>query len=877
MKRLIPLPALLAVLLLTACTADTLYQEEILETPAGDYSSTLFEKGHVRIWVDPGTAERMQSSGTPEALIPTKAATVLGQVRMERTFPYAGKFEKRTHEAGLDRWYDVWFDDTTPLTKAARSLEDIPGILEVEYRPVTVRAYDNRVLYEVDPAAQASPMAEEAIPFDDPMFNRQWDLYNPGTESGTAKGCDVNVVPVWKDYSVGNPDVIVSIVDGGIDYDHEDLADNMWKDPDRPGAVYGFNFLDNSVNILKTSHGTHVAGTIAAINNNGKGVCGIAGGDKAGGRPGVRLMSCQIFKEDEDGGGRGASAIKWGADHGAVISQNSWGYPDIDYVPKSDIAAIDYFNTYAGMDENGYQVGPMAGGIVIFAAGNENKDFGAPGSYVGALAVASLGPDFYRAYYSNYGDWVNIAAPGGDYQKGHQILSTIPENKYGVMQGTSMACPHVSGVAALIVSKCGGIGFTRDMLWNRIVNTAKDVSSQNRNFPVGSGLVDVLAAITAEGSTPPDPVTDFKAELLHADFIRFSLTVPKDEDDNKAYGINIFYSTEPFTETTLVPYRKFAVEDLQAGDTMEGILQGLQFQTTYYLACEACDRIGNRSSLSNTVVVTTGENHPPTVETDDPLKFTLKSHETRWLTFRYSDPDGHGVHTRLGKGSAADSLYQMQNLVQQIEVNALRADPGTYKAILRVFDDYEEGTSVSYTYTIEENHGPQLIGDIDDKVFSATGELQTVDLSQVFRDEDGEILTYTLVSSNNDILNLHVREGMLYLTALKFGYATGTVTATDARGESVSVSFQTLARDGSKPVDIYPTTVTDGKLYVRTASDQNVSAQVISETGTIVLEKSGKATPFTPAVLDLSQLGGGPYAVKVVIGGETFTQNIVKL
>ena len=538
--------------------------------------------------------------------------------------------------------------------------------------------------------------------------------------------------------------------------------------------------------------------------------------------------------------------------------------------------AIDYFNTYAGMDENGFQVGPMAGGLVVFAAGNENTDFGAPGYYEGALAVGSIGADFLRAYYSCYGDWVDVAAPGGDYQKGYQIYSTLPDNRYGQMQGTSMACPHVSGVAALIVSQFGGEGFTRDMLWNRIVNTTKDISAKNRNFPVG-GLVDVTAALLASGSTPPEVVTDFKAELMHADFIRFSLTVPQDEDDGQAYGVNIYYSTQPFSETTLIPYKKFQFENLEAGETMQDILQGLQFETTYYLACESYDIIGNRSGLSNLAVVTTGKNHAPTIETADELSFTLKAHETRWLTFRYTEPDGHGVHAKLDKGSQADSLFQMQGLTQQIEINALWAQPGTYFAKLHVFDDYEMETTISYSYTITDNHAPRIIGEIDDMVFSTKGELQTVSLSDVFQDDDGEILNYTTVSSDNDILNLHIREGILYVTALKYGYGVGTVTATDARGEKVSVSFKTLSRDGSKPVDIYPTTVTDGMLYIRTATDQSVSVQVISESGAVVLDKNLTATPFIPAILDMMGLGGGPYSVKVSVGSETFIQNIVKL
>lgn len=866
-----------AVLLAAACIQES--DMETIPTPAGEFPASYFEKGHVRIYVSPDLAAQIEAEGTEGPA--TRSIDGLGAVQLERTFPHAGKFEKRTREAGLHRWYDVRFDEEIPLTRAVRSFEGLPGILEVEYRPVTLRNYDNTVYALADgtpdaTAAAAAPAAESAL-FDDPMLGRQWHYFNSGAESGTTAGCDINVLPVWKDYTAGRRDVIVAVTDGGIDYMHEDLADNMWTDPERPGEVHGYNFIENSVTITKTSHGTHVAGTIAAVNNNGKGVCGIAGGNHAAGLPGVRLMSCQIFKEDEDSGERGGPAIKWSADHGAVISQNSWGYPTLNYVPKSDMAAIEYFNTYAGFDENGIQVGPMAGGIVIFAAGNENKDFGSPAASEEALSVAALGPDYYRAYYSNYGDWVDVAAPGGDYQKGHQILSTLPDNSYGLMQGTSMACPHVSGIAALIVSQYGGYGFTRAMLWNRIVNTTRDISLQNRNYPVGSGLVDALAAVTAEGTIPPDAVTDFKASLQNADFIRFSLTIPEDEDDRKAYGIHIYYHTEPFTETAMIPYKNFPTEDLQAGDTMEGILSGLAFETTYYLRCEAYDRIGNRSALSEPVIVTTGKNHAPTVQTNDVLDITLRSHERRRLEFRYAEPDGHGIHTKLDKGSDADSLGFLQNWGQHIDINALRAEPGSYSATLHVYDDYEEETTVSYSYTILPNHAPTATGGIENQVFRDKGEIQTVNLSEIFRDEDGETLVYTLNSSDNDILNLHVREGLLYITALRYGYAAATITASDARGASASVSFQTLARDGSKAIDIYPTVIQDGKLYLRPGENLNVRVQVLSESGTPVLEKDMPAAPFQPGILDLSGLPGGLYSVKVLFNGQSVVQNIVVL
>ena len=142
--RLFSIAAALAAVafMLLSCARES-FEEEQLETPAGEYPVSLFEKGHVRIYVEPELAEILEKESTASPA--TRAVPGLGIVRMERTFPYAGKFEKRTREAGLDRWYDVWFDESMPLTRASRSLGELPNVVEVEYRPITVRTYDNRV------------------------------------------------------------------------------------------------------------------------------------------------------------------------------------------------------------------------------------------------------------------------------------------------------------------------------------------------------------------------------------------------------------------------------------------------------------------------------------------------------------------------------------------------------------------------------------------------------------------------------------------------------------------------------------------------------------------------------------------------------------
>ena len=485
---------------------------------------SVIHQGEILIKVNDAMRERIaEVDANLEILcLGTKAEdevfSIVKPVGLSRVFPYAGEYEERTHEAGLDRWYRVELPENISLRDAEAAFCGKPGIEKVEFRRQIVGMFDNTVI----PAGEYIPATNSAATkvFNDPRLSQQWHYYNDGAQNGMTAGCDVNVLPIWKDKVAGNSNVIVSVVDGGIQYDHPDLAANMWTDP-KTGSC-GYNFVNNSSKIIAHDHGTHVAGTIAAVNNNGVGVCGIAGGDAAKGVPGVQLMSCQIFMTTPAGdiGGDGAQAIKWGADHGAVISQNSWGY-NFDYnddgmltgseytdamaatISSYDRDVIDYFIKYAGCDNKGNQLdnSPMKGGIVIFAAGNDNIGNGAPANYAPIFAVGSIGADYRRAYYSNFGSWVDICAPGGDARKGYTILSTIPKNNYGYMQGTSMACPHVSGVAALVLANCGGPGFTNaDLERTLLASVNEEVLTYNVEM-IGSGLVNAGEAITGSTNT----------------------------------------------------------------------------------------------------------------------------------------------------------------------------------------------------------------------------------------------------------------------------------------------------------------------------------------------------------------------------------------
>ncbi len=871
------LSLLASVALLSNCTKETdmSMTEEKGEPLKEDVSGGI--PGQIIVKFNGELTAEIEAGANPEGeIVPARVKSISGpaaSVRvksMRRLFPEAGEFEERTRTEGLHQWYIVEYDETVS-TKSALGSFALPGVLEAEIPHRAVPIGGGKVSGYVTSGAIRTASSEL---FNDPMLGKQWHYYNDGTANSSVSGCDINVIPVWKNYTTGSPDVIVGVVDGGIDFKHEDLAANMWNNPKESGdRKYGYNFVTNGPKVNADEHGTHVAGTIAAVNNNGIGVCGIAGGNAAEGQGGAKLMSCQIFQGEESG--NGAEAIKWSADHGAVISQNSWGYVDSEGTPQYLKDAVDYFIKYAGLDKDGNQVGPMKGGIVIFAAGNDNKQYGYPAEYEPIVAVTSVGADYRRAYYSNYGDWADIAAPGGDVKKGNQVLSTLPGNKYGSMQGTSMACPHVSGIAALLVSKHGGPGFTAEALKERLLNYTTDISGFNRSYYMGYGLVNCYMAMAGGGGKAPEVPTGLSASAS-SNNVTISVNVPYDEDDGTPYSIIIYYGDKPVAEENDM-FAIMYVGDAKAGETIEGTIGGLEFERQYYFAAVASDLASNKSGYSDVVSLMTGPNSSPAITALNETSVQLKPHEQYSFEYEVHDPDGHFLNFELESDTEAAVLDTLDKAAPKIKVTAAAVPTGTYSARLKISDIYGAVTVADASYTVLENNKPYVRKRWDDMFFtSKSNGTVSFDADEYFCDDDGESLSYEIAMSNPSVLNFTYAKGQFHLTTMNYGQCEISVKGTDIRGESVQMGFNVMVRNGDIPVELFPNPVVDF-LNIRTGAPAETYMKIISSTGRTVHESTSTIGAMAPARVDMTSCPPGVYVVTISLNGRTHKENIVKL
>lgn len=364
---------------------------------------------------------------------------------------------KVTKQVSTDGWYQATVSAASNLNSALQAFQNLSTVLTA--------TPDFRV------QLQATP--------NDTNYASQWALEN-------SNDADIDASQAWNYGTTSS--TVVAVIDTGIDYTHVDLASNIWTnsrevagngiDDDRNGYtddVRGWNFVSNNNNPMDDNgHGTHVAGTIGAIGNNGIGVSGIAWG--------VKIMALKFM--DSTGSGMlsdAVAAIDYARANGAKIINASWGGGGFSSALQS---AITRFQN--------------AGGIFVAAAGNESSNNATtasyPANYTGVISVAASTSSDTLASFSNYGTNVDIAAPG------QNILSTIPGNRYASYSGTSMASPHVAGALALLWGQSPSLTATQ-LVSLVMSNTDAVLTSRTQYGRLNVGKAAAALAGTGGGDT----------------------------------------------------------------------------------------------------------------------------------------------------------------------------------------------------------------------------------------------------------------------------------------------------------------------------------------------------------------------------------------
>lgn len=789
------------------------------------------------------------------------------QVRgMKRVFKPGSAFEAKHRTHGLHLWYQVSIDSIISPAAVISAYRSLPGIINSE--PV-YKKRNNQFQEKVssDSISGTLPRATN-----DPRFPLQWHFNNSG-DYWRPPGIDIDLLYAWE-LETGNSDVVVAVIDGGIDTSHPDLIANMWRNEDEIPSnkidddgngyiddVHGYNFAYDRGSIDPGLHPTHVAGTVAATSNNGIGVAGVAGGSGVG--DGARLMSCAVFSQSGATGSI-AEAYVYSADNGAIISQNSWGYWEPNVYEQVVLDAIDYFIAEAGKNESGQQVGPMNGGVVIFAAGNSNsQEAWYPAFYEPTIAVAATTRTDEKAPYSNYGEWIDIAAPGGgggDQEYYEEIWSTFPGNNYGTLRGTSMASPHVSGVAALIVSEFGGPGFTPGMLREKLLTGTESIDDKNPSFTglLGAGRLNAYASLISNEGIPPDPIHDLRVVKITKDSAWLEWTTPADPDGLTAYRSELRYGWQPFTEENFFTFgRIFNMPVTRTKGMKETLLlTSMQPEQVHYFAIVSYDFYGNRSGISNVPEATTLPWTRIYLPKNNVLA-RMKTGQTRLYSFLITNPGKLPLQFKFVQKSSSNfgSVSPVEGTVQPYDSVTIQATLRSHNlAAGEYFQTYEIQSNADfdnpypfYLQMIVTDIGTPVVSLVPKIIDFQNGFIGTPKEKTLTIHNDGtEPLVVTSVTSEHPVFTTSFKDP-LTIDPFKDAIVTVTFKATERKSYDKRlivqsndpikpVAYVRMVASGVMPPDIevFPTAVN-----ASLNTDQKISIPVrIKNTGQSDLEFS---------------------------------------
>ena len=506
------------------------------------------------------------------------------------------------------------------------------------------------------------------------------------------------------------------------------------------------------------------------------------------------------------------------------------------------------------------------------------------GEYDPVISVGAIGPDYNKAPYSNYGSWVDIAAPGGNlnlHNKGG-VLSCVTEDQYGYMHGTSMACPHVSGVAALIVSYFGGPGFTNDMLKERMFAGARyDVLSST--FEIGP-LVDAMGAFTAGGTIAPERVEDYTFDVV-GNKVTINVEVTADEDDLKTFEYIVFVSEDkslldgidPANVPEGVKVYRYKVGQIEVGQTMEIAVPDCGFEKEYHFAIIGCDYSLNYSEVSPIKTIMTEANNAPEITvTDDIANIVLKAFETRTIAFVAKDPEGDNLNVALTEKLNGVSVQKAGEDNWNVTINARSAGKGTHQCVIKATDIHDLEASFSLSFEVLENQAPAIVKKIEDLYVEGVGEKFTFNLDEYFSDPDGEPLRYKLTEGNRMVAKSVITDNILSIDIAGYGSTVISLTVADASNKTCTAEIRIIVKNPENLVELYPMPVTD-MLNVRTGKEAETEIVIKSVSGHIVYESKGIVSAFAPAAIDMSGCAPGQYLVSVSFNGKVTEKLITKI